>query len=191
MNNKEKVKKNVKKINIVDVLIMVVSVMVIAAVITFVIALVTDADSWFGKSDDEKPNVSYTVLVSEVDTELYSIVKSENSVVGCPSLQVGDAVYERNSGEKIGVVSAITYKDSVRSTGAVDENNNLQYVPYPGYVDLYITVDVYCEPGKDANEVNGYEIRIGSELEFRTYGFYADGSIVNVGKLTPADDGEK
>lgn len=191
MKNEENVKQNKRKLNAVDMIIIVIAAcgILAAGIFAFVMLRGDSKDSeGENKSNDAGVTSEYVIKVEKINVDLYSITKGADKVAGCPFLQVGDSVYERESGKYIGKVVSITYEDHVESTNRF-ETGKVVYATYTGYVDLYITVEAESDNDKGALTVNGYTVRAGSELEFRTYGFYGDGNIVHVDKKTSDAEG--
>lgn len=178
---------NKKKPNVVDVIVVSVIICGLAAIVFFGVMMLKDGFSFFKEDGDEQPNVEYTFRMSEVDVSLYSITKGADNIVGCPSLQVGDTVYDQLSGKALGQISAIYYEECKASTGMTDENGNLIYSDYPGYVDLIITVQAVSEKDGGVCSVDGYEVRIGNELRFRTYGFCGKGIVEGLAEIEVSD----
>lgn len=191
MKSEENVKQNKRKLNAIDIVIMAIAACGIIAVIIFAFMMLkggsgdTDGDI---DTEDGSGISEYVIMVPKLNTQLYSITKGADRVVGCPSLQVGDSVYERESGKLIGEITSIKYEDHREPTDRYASNGALIYADYVGYVDLYITVEIPDDGEGNALSVNGYQIRVGAELEFRTYGFYADGSIVSLSRNVTADE---
>ena len=189
MKNEENVKQSKKKLNVVDIAVLIMVVCGLAAVVFLGVMMLTEGSDIFGRKEERTADFTYMVVVEKVDVQLYSITKGADNMVGCPSLQVGDKVYDRESGELIGAVSGITYRDIRVPTDRADENGNAVYADYPGYVDLVIAVEAYNDGKNGVYGVNGYEIRSGADISFRTYGFYADGRIESVASKTPDAEG--
>ena len=181
------VKQNRRKLNAIDIVIIVIAICGILAVVFFALMMLRgdpEESSQGTKKENAGETFEYIIKLPKLNTELYSITKGADNVAGCPSLQVGDAVYERESGKYIGKITSILYEEHVEPTNKYDASGRLIYANYVGYVDLLITVEA-ASNGKDgALAINGYNVRAGAELSFRTYGFYGDGKITHVGEKT-------
>ncbi len=192
MKSEENVKQNKRKLNVIDIVIIIIASCGVLAVIIFAFMMLrgSSGDSnGEGDSKDAGGAYEYVIMVPKINTDLYSITKGADYVVGCPSLQVGDTVYERESGKSIGEIISITYREHREPTNRYGTNGELIYADYVGYIDLIITVE--AEPDGDLGvlEVNGCELRAGADLKFRTYGFYGDGSIISVDKASAISEG--
>lgn len=143
----------------------------------------------FGK-DEEKISVEYTVCVEKVNADLLGLGQPEGKeALVSDFIDVGDKVYSCSDGSLIGRVSSVEYEISRSATGAYDSNGSLIYADYPGYVDIIITVKGDGLQSDGVYSINGYEIRVGSDIEIRTEGYTALGKCVSVSgkELTDSD----
>ncbi|MBR3715289.1 MAG: DUF4330 domain-containing protein [Clostridia bacterium] len=170
-------RRNGKRMNLVDWILVLV---VLASVGVFVyFAFFSELDI-FG-SKEEKVSVQYTVRVEKVNAEMLGVeIDGESGSLVCDFIDTKDRVYDCDSGKAIGRVTSVKYESSYEPTGAVDQNGNLVYAKYPGHIDIVITVSGSGSLSDGIYSINGYEIRVGSDIEFRTEGYTALGKCVSV-----------
>ncbi len=163
--------------NIVDWLLILVALVSVGFFVYF--AFFSELDLFGGS--EEKISVEYTVKVEGVNARLFGLsVPDSIADLNADFIDKGDKVYDCTNGDLIGRISSVKYEQTVKSTDMVDENGSPIYAPYPGHIDLIITVS---GSGLDTNgvySINGYEIRVGSDIEFRTEGYTAVGKCINV-----------
>ena len=132
-------------------------------------------------SKDEKVSVQYTVKIENVNAELLGIsVEGDKGTLNCDFIDTKDKVYDCKTGTSIGRVTSVKYERSYKATGVLDEYGDLIYAPYPGHIDIIITVSSSGSISDGIYSINGYEIRVGSEIEFRTEGYTAVGKCTAV-----------
>lgn len=175
MNRTENKSKR-KKISVVDIVIAVIFLAALVAMIYLMVALLTD------ESADDADGVQADCLlrIEQVDTERFGITLNE--VTGgaeCAFLKAGDQVYDPESGEAIGRITAVTYEISTASSGEIDEEGNLVYIEYPGCVDLIITVRTEVASEQDRT-VGSLNLRLGSEIDLRTATYEAAATVVGM-----------
>ena len=185
MKNKENTADRAKnKLGAVDIIVIViVAAGIIAAVYFGVVLLSGGIDFSRGKTSKEA-NIEYGIRIENVDTEVFAFVRGSDNTVGSAFLQVGDTVYDRASGKAIGRVAAMTYENSKASTGVPGSTGGMIYAETPGFIDVTITVEAATDAGKDPYVVNGFAVRVGENVAFRTYGYYAEGEIVYMTEKT-------
>lgn len=168
--NRSQINKKRKKISPVDVVIAVIFLVALAATVYLAIVLMTDD----GASDrNDGVAADCRLVIENVDIERFDITLNEvTGGVDCEFLQVGDQVYDPESGEPIGRITSIAYELSTASSGEVNEEGNLIYVEYPGYVDLVITLRTELE-GENDYTVGSLNLRLGQEIHFRTASYEA------------------
>ncbi len=163
--------------NLVDWLLILVALISVGVFVYF--AFFSELDL-FGK-DEEKISVEYTLVVENVNAGLFGLgVPEENSELNADFIDTGDRVYDCEKGAAIGKVTSVRYEQAKKSTGAVGENGTLIYANYPGHVNIIITVSGSGLGSDGVYSINGYEIRVGSDVEFRTEGYTANGKCVSV-----------
>lgn len=133
-------------------------------------------------SKEEKVSVQYTVKIENVNAEMLGIsAEGEKGTLNCDFIDTKDRVYDCKTGNLIGRVTSVKYEKAYELTGALDEDGDLVYAPYVGYIDIIITVSASGSISDDGiYSINDYEIRVGSEIEFRTEGYTAVGKCTGV-----------
>ncbi len=176
MNKQQKIK-HARRMNLVDWLLILVALISVGVFIYF--AFFSELE-FFGK-DEKKISVEYTVTVENVNAKIFGLtVPEENTALSADFIDKGDRVYDCKDGSAIGRVTEIRYEQAMKSTGAVDENGTLIYAEYPGYVNIIITISGNGIGSDGVYSINGYEIRVGSDIEFRTEGYTATGKCISV-----------
>lgn len=181
MNNDENstVKKK-KRINVVDIIMIVIAAAGIIAAVYFGVTLLGDGFDIRDLGGSKESNVEYDIRMDMVDTSVYSFRKEGDNTVTAAFLKVGDAVYDIESGKKIGEVSAITYRNSLAPTGKADASGELEYAEFPDHIDLTITVEASADNSGGTYRIKDYTVRTGAGIAFHTSGFYGEGVIVRV-----------
>lgn len=166
--NETKIKR--KKISPVDIVIAVIFLVALVAMIYLLIALLTDdnaADSREGVAADCR------LVIEDVDIERFELTINEvTGGVESAFLQAGDQVYDPQSGEAVGRITAVTYELSTKPTGEVDEEGNLVYAEYPGHVDLVLTLRTELTSEQDFT-VGSLNLQIGQQIDLRTASYEA------------------
>ena len=182
MEKTQKTKK-VKRINFVDWILIAIA---LAAVVSFVYFAFFSELNLFGNAHSDV-TVQYTLRVEKLNTDLLMLnIQDDEGVLRADFLSDGDKVYDSVSGKQIGKIASIKYVRSTEKTGNVNENNGtLEYAPCPGYVNLIITVIGAGSSDSGVISINGYEIKIGDEIGFRTDQYDA------IGKCTYVSGKEK
>lgn len=166
-----------RKMNFIDWLLVLI---VIACVGAFVYFAFFSELGLFGSKED-KVSVQYTVKIENVNAEMLGInADGEKGTLNCDFIDTKDKVYDCKTGTLIGRVTSVKYERSYKSTGMVDEYGDLVYAPYVGYIDIIITVSASGSLSDGIYSIDGYEIRVGSEIEFRTEGYTALGKCTAV-----------
>lgn len=185
MDKNKKIKK-ARRVNFVDWMLIIIALAAVASFVYF--AFFSELDL-FGASHDQI-SVQYTIRVEKVNAEYLMLnVQEKEGPLEAHFISVGDKVYDSNVGKLIGKVSSLRYEQSTAPTGKVDENGTLVYAPYPGYVDLIITVSGSGYESSGVISIDGYEIRIGDEISFRTEKYDAAGMCTYVGGKEKGTDG--
>ncbi len=185
MNGEEKVKTKKVRLNAVDAILLVLVICGMIAAVYFGFVFVKNGMSFFKNNADSAPNFTYTIKISRLDSSLYSITEGSEGVAGCPSLQAGDTVYDKESGKIIGKIKTVKYEKCMVATDMSDEKGNVIYAEYPGFVNLLVTVEGARDDEKSGKyEINGIDINSGKQLEFRTYGFTSLATVTEVKSLS-------
>lgn len=186
MDKNKKIKK-ARRVNFVDWMLIIIALAAVASFVYF--AFFSELDL-FGRSHDEI-SVQYTIRVEKVNTEYLMLnAQEKEGPLEAHFISVGDKVYDSNGGKLIGRVSSLRYEQSTAPTGKKDDNNgNLVYAPYPKHVDLIITVSGSGYESSGVISIDGYEIRIGNEISFRTEKYDAVGMCTYVGGKEKSTDG--
>lgn len=187
MNGEEKVKAKKVKLNAVDAILLVLVICGMAAAVYFGFIFVKNGMSFFKNNKDSTPDFTYTLRIDQLDSSLYSITEGIEGLAGCPSLQAGDTVYDKESGKSIGKIKTVRYEKCMLATDMCDENGNIIYAEYPGFVNLLVTIEGTRDDEKSmAYEINGITIKYGKKVDFRTYGFTSVATVTDISPL--ADD---
>ncbi len=171
-------KQSGRKMNFIDWLLVLIALACIGTFVYF--AFFSELDL-FG-SKEEKVSVQYTVKIENVNAEMLGIsVEGDKGTLNCDFIDTKDRVYDCKTGALIGRVTSVEYEKSYEYTGALDEDGDLVYAPYVGHIDIIITVSGSGSLSADGiYSINDYEIRVGSEIEFRTEGYTAVGKCTAV-----------
>ncbi len=130
---------------------------------------------------DEKVSVQYTVRIENVNADMLGISIADNKgTLNCDFIDAKDRVYDCKSGKAIGRVTSVKYERSLEPTGAVNQSGELVYAEYPGHIDIIITVSGSGSISDGIYNINDYELRVGSDIEFRTEGYTAVGKCMSV-----------
>lgn len=168
--NQSEIKSKRKKISPVDVVIAVIFLVALLSMIYLLVVLLGD-----NESIDEREGVTADcqLIVESVDIERFGITLNEvNESIECAFLQAGDQVYDPQSGEVIGRITAITYEIATVATGEVDEEGNLIYAEYPGHINLVLTVRTELESETDWT-AGSVSMQVGKEITLRTASYEA------------------
>lgn len=172
--NQTKIKR--KKISPVDIVIGVIFLVALLSMIYLLIALLTNdgADSHTGVAADCQ------IVIENVDTERFGITLNEvTGGVECGFLQAGDQVYDPQSGEAIGRITAVAYELATAPSGEVDEEGNLLYVEYPGHVNLVLTIRTELA-SEQTYTVGTLNLQIGQKFSLRTASYEAVARVENI-----------
>ena len=108
-------------------------------------------------------------------------VDGDKGTLNCDFIDTKDRVYDCKTGNLIGRVTSVKYEKSLEFTGGLDDDGDPVYAPYLGYIDIIITVSGSGSISDSGiYSINGYEIKVGSEIEFRTEGYTAVGKCTAV-----------
>ncbi len=175
------------RMNFVDIILILLALVCLGAFVYF--AFFSELDM-FGKKD-EKVTLEYTVTVKKVNAELLGLdIPSDRKTLDCDFIDKKDRVYDSESGEAIGRVLSLEYMPSREMTSAVDSDGNVIYAEYPGYVDIAIVISGSGEMSDGVYTINGYEIRVGAEIEFHTQSYTAVGTIEQASGKEMAENAE-
>ena len=176
-----------RRMNFIDWLLVLIVLACVGAFVYF--AFFSELDLFGTK--EEKVSVQYTVKIENVNAEMLGISIDGNSgALNCDFIDTKDRVYDCKTGTLIGRVTSVKYEQSYKATGALDEYGDLVYAPYVGYIDIIITVSSSGSFSADGiYSIDGYEIRVGSEIDFRTEGYTAVGKCTGVTGKEIAENG--
>ncbi len=162
--NKSKNTKKERKFNIADLIILI----TIIAVLSAILVLFTPGEngSFFSKT----LKLEYSVEFERVSDIFFG------------HINIGDSFYDEKTGNKIGVISGVEYKDSLYSQYDA-ENGYFRNYPYPDAKDVIVTVtsDVTLKKGK--YYCNGVSITAGKTSDFLTSTFGGNGTIIKVSQI--------
>ncbi len=176
MNQAENKSKK-KKISPVDIVIAAIFLIALLSMIYLVITLLAEDRSLGQESGVE---ADCRLKIENVEIERFGITLNEmTGGVECAFLKTGDLVYDPQTGKEIGKITAVAYEIATASSGEVDEEGNLIYVEYPGYVDLILTVRMELQGEQDWS-AGSLSIRIGQQIAFRTASYEATAVIASV-----------
>ena len=156
MNTKTK-----KKINVVDILIL---TALLAAIICAGFVIIRGMGT-FG----EKVTVSYTVAVDPIDSDFVSKVS------------VGNGLYEIETTDHIGTVSAVSDGQAYRKTGSNSADPRGSAIE--GMSVLYITLTAQATKTDTGYIIGNTVIGIGREIEMRFPNLYCIGECVRVERI--------
>jgi len=166
-----------KRMNFVDWILILIALGCIGIFVYF--AFFSELDIFGAK--EEKVSVQYSVRIENVNAEMLGISVNESAgTLNCDFIDVKDRVYDCVNGKAIGRVTSVKYEKSLEPTGALDEDGDLIYAQYPGHIDIIITVSGNGSLADGIYNISGYEIRVGSEIEFRTEGYTAIAKCISV-----------
>lgn len=175
--NRSQIKTKKKKISPVDIVIAIIFLIALLSMIYLTFTLLDEDNSGINEGGIA---ADCKLSVEQVDIERFGITLNEvTGGIECAFLNVGDQVYDPESGESIGRVNAITYEIATMPTGEVDEEGNLIYAEYPGYIDLIVTVRTELASETDRT-VGSLNLQLGRELKLRTASYEADALVVGM-----------
>ena len=169
-----KITKSKSKFTFVDI-ILIVAIVVVAALVVYNV-FIEDAT----KSDKEKHEIEYQILVEKVSCSKFSLKTAEDGKLDRNFLDVGEKVYLVENSAVVGEIVSVSATPYLESTGQVDAEGDLIYGTYPDYVNLIITVKTTAIQGNNGYDVSGYDLVAGSEIEFRTATYIGKGIVSRV-----------
>ena len=188
MKNKESTAARAEnKLGAVDIIVIVIVVAGILAAVCFGVALLSGGMDFLHGGASKKANIEYRIRIDNVDTNVFAFAKGADNSLGSTFLQVGDTVYDRESGKAIGTLADMTYEDSRAPTGVLGTNGSMIYAETLGLIDVTLTVEAASSSSEAPYSVNGFDVKVGDTLAFRTYGYYAEGIIISVGAKTAGE----
>lgn len=156
MNTKAK-----KRINIVDIIILVALIVLSGAVIFgFVKGIGTSG---------ERTSVRYIIEVEPIDSDFVSKVTE------------GNGVYDHTTSQRIGTVRAVSSAQAYYKS--FDAKGSPTSSPMEGSSTLYITVEADAVRSDAGYSVGSTVLSIGRRLELRFPGLYVDGKCVSIEAL--------
>ena len=178
VNARSTKKRGGRRMNFVDWLLVLIALACIGAFVYF--AFFSELDIFGTK--EEKASVQYTVKIENVNADMLGVsLNGEKGELNCDFIDTKDKVYDCKTGNLIGRVTSVRYERSLEFTGELDEHGSPVYAPYADYIDIIITISA---SGSISDErvysINGYEIRVGADIEFRTEGYTAIGKCTSV-----------
>lgn len=166
-----------KKISPVDIVIAVIFVAALLSLIYFGVALLTEGGE---QSAQTGVAADCKLRIENVDTERFGITLNEvTGGVECSFLKAGDQVFDPQSGESIGRITAVTYEMATAPSGEIDEEGNLVYVEYPGHINLILTVrtELVSEQNWTAGSLS---LRLGRTIRLQTASYEASAEVVEM-----------
>lgn len=176
MNRSEKKVKR-KKISAVDIVI---AVIFLVALISMIYLMVTLFNEENDNASEEEIAADCRLEIGQVDVQRFGITLNElTGSVECDFLKAGDQVYDPITGEAVGRITAVTYRNTTLPSGEVDEEGNLVSVEYPGHIDLIVTVRT--ELASEQNRtVGSQQLQLGNEIILRTASYEATAEVVGM-----------
>lgn len=162
--NKNKNTKNERKFSIADLIIVITLIAVLSAILVFFVP-------------SENGSVFSKTLKIQYDVEFERV-----SNIFFEHINVGDAFYDEKTGNKIGVISGVEYKDSLYSQYDPQLGYYRNY-PYPDAKDVILTVNADASIKKAKYYSNGVNITAGKTSAFLTTNFGASGTIIKVSQI--------
>ena len=150
-----------KRMNIIDLIALIVLVLVIGFGIYKIAGLNGD------KKEEVKANITYTVEVVNKEPEIMDYIKS------------GDTVYEFGSELDIGTVVDVTQKPYKLETED-KENKKIITTEVPRKIALDIKISADADKKDGKLSVDGVNILIGKSVDISIGNCYTTGTIVNV-----------
>lgn len=175
--NRSQTKIKRRKISPVDIVIAVIFIVALLSMIYLAVTLFTDDGN---SSVNAGVSADCTLKIENVDIERYGITLNEvTGSVECAFLQAGDQVYDPQSGEAVGRITAVTYELATASSGEVDEEGNLIYVEYPGYVNLILTLRTEFASEQDRT-VGSLGLQLGRTIHLQTASYEAAAEVIGM-----------
>ena len=176
------------RLGAVDIIVIVIVAAGIFAAVYFGLSLLSGGIDFSHGRTQKKANIEYRIRIDDVDTEVFAFIKGADNALGSTFLQVGDAVYDIESGKEIGKLTAMEYEDSRAPTGVLGTDGSMIYAERFGFIDVTLTVEAAASSSNPPYSVNGYELKAGDTLAFRTYGYYAEGTIISIEPAAEEED---
>lgn len=175
--NRSETKTKKRRISPVDIVITIIFLIALLSMIYLTVTLLNEDNVGI---NDVGVAADCRLSIEQVDTERFGITLNEvTGGIDCAFLNVGDQVYDPESGELIGRVTAVTYEITTMPTGEVDEEGNLLYAEYPGYVDLIVTIRTELASETDFT-VGSLNLRLGRAIKLRTASYEANALVVGM-----------
>lgn len=146
------------KFNVIDAIV----ILLIAAVLTIAVVKIVSNSS--GKTNDVK--LTFVMQTDMIQDELSDNVK------------VGDAVYDGDTGRKIGEVTACDMRPA-QHTGS-DSNGAPVVSDVPGYKTLYVTCFALSVSGDDGYTVEGVPISSGRRYVLMFPSLYCEAECISI-----------
>lgn len=152
--------KGKKRINIIDVLFLI----VLIAIIIFVVAGLTGVR----KNDAEIQNkVELTLEIKESDLEFLGSVKE------------GQTVYDAITKEQVGSIVSVSYKPS-RKLSENHKEKKLQYAEIENKIDLNIEIEAMATIEQSDIMVSENAVKIGKSMSYYTGEAVLSGTIIGI-----------
>lgn len=169
------------KMNFVDWFLLALALISVAVFVYF--AFFSELQLFGDREQDV--SIDYTVRVEKVNAQWIlgltdSDLPDDRKELKSDFVKVGDKVYASSDGALIGRVTSVTYERSKSPTDTYDENGSLIYADYFGHVDIIITVKADGISSDGVYSINGHEVRVGADVDFRTEGYTALGTCESV-----------
>jgi len=150
--------KNKRPINIIDIII-------IIALLSIVGATVYGFISGLG-SGNESTSVRYVLKVDSISSEL------------CSKVTVGDGVYDHNTSQRIGTVTAVSTSQAYHN--GTDPQGSPVASPIEGKSILYVTVEASAVRSNTGYTVAATTLNIGKTLDIRYPNLFCTSTCVSI-----------
>ena len=150
--------KTKRPINIIDIIILI-------ALLSIIGATVYGLVSGIGKGND-KTSVRYVLSVDSISSEL------------CSKVAVGDGVYDHNTSQRIGTVTAVSTSQAYHK--GTDPQGAPVSSPIEGKSILYVTVEASATKTKSGYVISSTTMNIGKTLDIRYPNLFCTSTCVSI-----------
>lgn len=161
MNSSQK-KKRIS-FNVIDVLLIIVAFVAIISLI-----FILRNRNVITSSKDQTVDIRYTVKIAPLREEFRS------------NIQIGDYVTDPSNMNGLGEVINLFAPNQYLYEGTNNLTGEKVYTPYPGMVELTVTIQVKATKTVSGYEINGQELLIGRSISLRVPNLTATGVVTTV-----------
>lgn len=170
----KKVKNTKRRLTFIDVAL----ILAIIGLVGFVVYSVFNSGK--SVSGSKAVEIEYQIKIEKINYENFGITLLQDNKIQSDFLSVGEYVYFENNSKEIGKIVSVEYEPYITSTQEVDEEGNLIFGEYPGYINLVITVKTNAEKTDYGFKVWNEDLLVNTELAFRTRSYCGVGQIVDI-----------